>query len=212
MVAPRDPNDQRCERLVERTLAGDARAQRELIGHLWPAWLAQAGSSRSLGSLRRSEDSVRDIATRVAEKIGKPNGALRLYPHWREQHPEKSFGDWMRIVTSNVIRDYVREQLGSARLDEGEVSPKRLLNEFSSATTLDTAGVRPPYTAQETARQLLEYAERRLPPLQTTALALWLEGATFDEMSQSLGTDAAQARDLLRAAVAVLRRNFGNAK
>jgi DNA-directed RNA polymerase specialized sigma24 family protein len=202
-------DSERCDRLTEKVLDGDADAGRELISVLWPEWVAHARSSRSLGSLRRSDDTVREIATRLAEKIAKPSGALRLYAPWREQHPEKTFADWIRIVTSNAIRDYVRETIGTSRVADGELSRKRLLNEFWHSTGLDAVGVRPPFTAKETARQLMEFSTRHLPALQVQALELWLAGSSYDEMSQTLGTDAAGARDLMRAAVAALRRNFG---
>jgi hypothetical protein len=117
----------------------------------------------------------------------------------------------MRIVAANLVRDYVREQMGSRRANLDEPSPKRILNEFSMSPALDELGVRPPMTAAQTARELLDFARTRLSPLQLRALALWLEGTSFDPMDQELEVAAGEGRKLLRAAVAVLRRHFAKA-
>jgi hypothetical protein len=57
-------------------------------------------------------------------------------------------------------------------------------------------------------RQLLKYAEQALPEEQCAALALWLKGATDDEIDAELGLAAGRGRKLMRAAVATLRRRF----
>jgi hypothetical protein len=98
-----------CESLAARAAAGDGDACRKLVEHLWPAWIGMVRSSRSMGALARSEDHVHDVVARLVEKIGRPDGrGLRLYPPWRERNQTKTFGDWIRIVTKNAIRDYAR--------------------------------------------------------------------------------------------------------
>lgn len=162
-----------------------------------------------MGSLARSHDHVHEVLTRLVEKLARPEGGgLHLYAPWRERHPEKTFGDWIRIVVKNQIRDYVREQLGPPRGADDGPSLKRLLNEFASSPVLEELGVRPPVTAAQTARELLEFARRKLPAEQTRVLGLWLEGASFEEAGGELGLEAAAAQRLLRAAVATLRREF----
>jgi DNA-directed RNA polymerase specialized sigma24 family protein len=195
--------------LAQRAAAGDGGAQHELVEQLWMSWLAQVRASRSMGSLASSEDHVLEVATRLAEKIGRKGAhTLKLYEHWQEANDDKGFDDWMRIVVANVVRDYVREQLGAASGDPREVSPKRLLNEFADSSALDSVGYRPPFTAKETARQLLEFAGQRLPADQLRALGLWLEGSAPDELDEELGTPSGRGRDLMRAAVAALRSEF----
>jgi hypothetical protein len=198
-----------CEGLAERAVQGDPGAQSELVERLWPWWLRLVRSSKSMAALARSEDHVREVAARLAEKIGKKGAhALRLFPLWKDKHPSSDFGDWMRIVVANVIRDYVREQIGNTRLDEGEISPKRLLNELTRSSGGETAGFRPPFTIKQAARQVVEFARGHLSPEQLRAIELWLEGATDADLDRELGTPPGGGRELMRAGVAVLRRKF----
>jgi DNA-directed RNA polymerase specialized sigma24 family protein len=199
----------RCEALAARAIGGDHEARQDLVQHLWPFWIETVRSSRSMGSLARSEDAVHNVVMSLIEKIGKPDTrALRLYTDWRARHPDKDFGDWMRIVTKNAVRDYVRDQLGPPAAP-GDVSVKRLLNEFASSSILDDHGVRPPFTAAQTARELLEFARSRLPVDQVRVLAAWLEGAQFEDIAADTGQTPEAARRAMRAAVATLRRHFG---
>jgi DNA-directed RNA polymerase specialized sigma24 family protein len=114
----------------------------------------------------------------------------------------------MRIVTKNVIRDYAREQLGSRNVASDGLSSKRLLNEFAYSPALEELGIRPPLTAAQTARELLEFARSRLPPEQLDVLHRWLEGASFEDIAEELGHTPEVVRKLTRSAVATLRRHF----
>jgi uncharacterized protein (DUF2267 family) len=165
-----------------------------------------------MGSFARSEDCVRDVLANLVQKLGEDGARrLRTFPDWHARNPDKTFEDWARIVAANAIRDYVRTQLGAAATSEGEPLPsaKRLLNEFSMSPRLDELGFRPPVTAAQAARQLLEYAEAHLPPAQCQALGAWLDGSTFEEIECDLGLEEpGEAKRLVRAAIAVLRRRF----
>jgi DNA-directed RNA polymerase specialized sigma24 family protein len=198
----------RCEELALAGARGETEACNELVEHLWPFWLDAVASNRSMGSLAHSEDHVHNAVLALVAKIGRAGGSLRLYPPWRDQNRDKDFGDWMRIVVANVVRSYVRSQLGS-RGGTDELSIKRLINEFSVSPALAELGERPPITALQTARQLAEFARRHLPPEQLSAISLWLEGNSFDEIEAQLGTEAGQAGKRVRAAIATLRRHFG---
>lgn len=201
-----------CEMLAQRAMQGDTTAQRSLIEHLWPFWIALARANKGMGALARSEDHVREVAVRLAEKLGSKSGhALRLYSLWRQKNPDKDFGDWIRIVQANIVRGYVREEIGSVRLAEGEISAKRLLNEFTSSPLVETQGFRPPYTAKQVVRQVVEFARAHLPSNQLRALELWLEGASYDELDRELEVQPGAGKDLMRAGVAVLRRTFAAA-
>jgi DNA-directed RNA polymerase specialized sigma24 family protein len=197
-----------CEALVAVAIGGDERARRELVEHLWPSWLEMVRGSRSMGSLAASEDAVHNVVMRLIEKVGSPDGhGLSLYRSWRERHPDRDFGDWIRIVTKNAVRDHVRERLGAGAVP-GEPSVKRLLNEFASSLGIEDLGARPPITAAQTARELLEFAGQRLPTEQLDVLRAWLDGDGFDEIAATRGQAADDVRRSLRAAVAVLRRHF----
>ncbi len=196
----------RCEDLCARVLGGDDDALRLLIEHLCPHWLRMLRSRPALAALGGHEDHVEAVMAALVAKIGRPRGrGLLRYPPWRQAHPDKDFADWIRIVTANAARDYVRAHQGGSAAEPGV---KRLLNEWSRSPLIDRLGIRPPITAAQTARQLLEFARAELPAEQWRALELWLEGSDFVEMGRRLALEPDAARRLVRAAVATIRRQF----
>ena len=208
--APLD--DRQWEALVARAAAGDELARRSLLERLWPVWTEMVRSSRSMGSFARSDDHVDAVVGRLIEKIARPDGrALRSYLDWQASHGDQTFADWIRIVTKNAVRDHLRDQLGTGNpTPAGEPSVKRLLNEFAvSPVAAEDLGHRPPVTAAQTARELLEFAASRLPEAHLRALSQWLAGATFEEIGRAEGEPSAAARGKVRAGIAVLRRHFG---
>jgi DNA-directed RNA polymerase specialized sigma24 family protein len=196
--------------LARGLVAGDAALFPRLIEKLWDPCLAMIAKSRTMRGLRAGEDEVREVATRVMTRLGRDDHrALFLYPPWQENHPDKSFDDWFRILVSNVVRDFAREQRGSDRdRHDGEPSPKRLLNQFAGTLPLDELGARPAMTDAQTAQQLLLFAKQHLPHDQLSALERWLEGGSYDDIAAAGSSDADGARKLVRAAVATLRRHF----
>jgi DNA-directed RNA polymerase specialized sigma24 family protein len=203
------------ETLALRIAAGDTDAFEPLVAMLWPEWLAIVRASRTMGRRGRSDDDVRDVASRLLARLKQDDfRALRLYRDWRERHPDKTFHDWLRIVAANATRDFVRERRAAIR-GEGlseDLSASGLLNEFTRWQPFERLGVRPPVTAAQTARELLDFAERRLPSAQREALRAWLEGATFEEMDAGEGRAPGSAKKLVRAAIATLRREFGDVR
>lgn len=209
-MSPRRPDVAWCEARAARGAQGDGMACRELVEHLWPHWIELLRSQRSLGPLARSEDHVHNVALRMVAKLSDPaSPGIAQYPAWREHNPEKTFEDWTHILLANLVRDYVREELGPRTPNSDLPSVKRLLNELSWSPVAEEIGIRPPFTAHQTARQLVEFARNRLLEPQVRALSLWLEGASFEELDGLLGLPAGQGRKHLRAAVAALRRHFG---
>jgi RNA polymerase sigma factor (sigma-70 family) len=201
-------DDEYCRVRVSRAVEGDSQAARELVEYLWPRWLEAVKKSRSLGAFARSEDVVHDVVARLVEKLTRDDArALRSYASWQERRADKTFSDWIRIVTKNVVRDYARERLGP-RESNVEPSVKRLLNEFANSSALEQLGTRPPFTAAQTARELLEFASKRLAVEQAQVLEAWLAGSDFDEIGRELGVEPEQARQRLRSGIAVLRRYF----
>ncbi|MEZ4437677.1 MAG: hypothetical protein R3B72_01195 [Polyangiaceae bacterium] len=198
--------------LAQRVASGDAEAFRELMLVLWEPSLRLIGGSAAMRGLGTGDDEVREVVTRLMAKLERDDfRALKLYADWQPRHPDKTFADWFKITAANVVRDFGRERRGSDRQRvSGELSKKRLLNDF--AKTLpggDELGLRPAMTDAQTARQLLAFARDRLAPDQLAALEAWLEGASYATIASSRGlAEAAAAKRLVRAAVAVLRREF----
>lgn len=199
----------RCQALLPAAASGDAAARRELTAILWPAWLEMVRSSRSMGSLARDPDHVRNVVMMLVEKLQRGEGlVLRQYELWLERHEGKTFVDWIRIVTTNAVRSYVSGVLGTRTSDGDGPSAKRVLNEFASSTLLEELHVRPPFTLLELARELIEFAERRLPPDQLRVLREWLEGADYERIAATLGITSGDAKRLQHAAVTTIRRYF----
>lgn len=198
-----------CEALIRRQAAGDRQASHALVQYLWPFWTEYVQSCRSMGPLARSDDHVRNVVTRLVAKVSLPDSEhATQYLNWRLREPTKTFEDWTRIVVANQVRDYAREILGGRSETNDQPSAKRLLNEFFIVGKTVDSSMRPPFTAIETARELMEFARMRLPNDQLTALGIWLEGASYEDVEQQLGIPVGNGKRLVRAAVAVLRRQF----
>ena len=199
--------------VVTRALQGDENAFSELMTLLWEPCLKLVTRSSAMRGLATGEDGAREVTTRMMAKLKRDDHrALRLFQDWQQRHPDKTFADWFKITVANVVRDFAREQRGTDHQRvPGELSKKRLLNDFAKSLPLDALGKRPPVTDAQTARQLLEYARERLPADQLAALESWIQGASYAAIATSRGlSDTASAKKLVRAAVAVLRRQFGN--
>lgn len=197
---------------AEAVLAGRPGAFPHLVERLWPLLIDLGKGSRALRASATPEDDAREIATRLVEKLQRDDhAALRSYRDWQGRHPDQRFADWMRIATANAIRDLLRQRRGARERgrDSRDPSIKQLLNEHAMALVDDALSTRPPFTPVHTARQILDYADKRLPPSQVTALHHWLSEHTFEDIAkaQSLGSGLA-AKRLVRAAVASLRRAF----
>jgi DNA-directed RNA polymerase specialized sigma24 family protein len=164
--------------------------------------------TRLLASLR-SEDAPREVLTRVLEKLLHADAhALRQFVDWRGRHPERTAEDWLLIVLTNAAREYVRQQRGRRRNGVLEPSRNRFLNEYLQLAEADV-GVRPPYTPQQTARQVVEFARERLPVAQLEAFERWLEGAEPEEIARAMKLESGEVgHRLVRAATATLRRAF----
>jgi DNA-directed RNA polymerase specialized sigma24 family protein len=220
-----DPDFDRatCERLLAEVGSTADATWKHLAALLWPEVARLVRKSRSMTVLAHSEDHVRNATLLVLEKLGKHDcRAAHLHGPWRAAHPDATLDDWLRIVATNVVRDYVREQSGrvARRSGEGSNEPvsgaaepvnKRLLHSLATLLPDDDDLPRASAlsaTSEHAARQLAAWAESRLPREQLAALSAWLQGASFEEMVAELAlADAAAAKKLVRAAVASLRRH-----
>lgn len=165
-------------------------------------------ASRSMGSLARSDDHCRGVMARVFERLRRDDHrALRLFLAWRERHPEKGFDDWLTIVVTNVIRDYVSARLaGRDAADAGVAVLVEMAEELQEGAA--ALQVLPHATTRETARQLIEHARAHLPEDQAASLVAWLEGWDFEEIAARQGLpNARTAERAVRAALARLRRH-----
>jgi len=200
------------EPLVRRVAAGETAVFQELMAALWEPCIGLVRASPAMRGLSATDDDAREVVTRLMSKLERDSHrTLRLYVDWCERHPDKSFADWLKITVANVARDFGRERRGSdVRRAPNEPGSKRLLNEFAQSLPLDDIGARPPMTDAQTARQLLEFARSRLPASQLGALEAWLQGADYDGIAESQElTGPEDAKKLIRAAIAVIRREFG---
>lgn len=201
------------QELAWLAIKGGGRASYELIERLWPLWLRQVRGAPALRAMAGTDDDVTNIVVRLVEKLSPPDGrSLSSYPAWQRKNPDKAFEDWIRIVTANAVRDYVRELKRSpdcsTSLDDERISPQRILNEYLRSSVSGALSVRPPFTAKETARKLLEHARAWLREEQWSALRLWLAGSSFLEIAEGERCTSDEARKRVRSALALLRRQF----
>lgn len=206
MVSPPAVDVARFERLATSAANGDQPAFNQLIEGLWEWLLTFVRSNRSMGSLASQEDHVQEVAQGVLFKLA-ADGFRRLqsYTAWRDLNQGKTLLDWLRIVTKNAIRTYVAEQAGKPSSDSP--SAVRLLNEFAQSEW-QGPGVRPPFTDQQTARQLVEFAAQHLSAEQQQVLGLWLAQSSFEEIAQQLGISSSQAHRIYQEVVRRLRSHF----
>ena len=107
------PDFQACAELARQAAAGDTTASRRLVELLWSWWQELVARSRRVRPLPDREELARDVAVSLAERLTDPGRQqLALYVRWQEGHPDKSFGDWMRIVAANATRDALRARFG----------------------------------------------------------------------------------------------------
>jgi DNA-directed RNA polymerase specialized sigma24 family protein len=196
------------EDLARRAVAGEAAARHSLVWALWPEWERLLRASSAMGRYGRSDDHVRTVAMRLVEKVGAVKN-LSSYLSWRERNEGRGFADWIRIVTTNAARDHIRQTVREPSERASDLDRTALMNDFASSPVPEGLRVRPPITAAQTARQLLEFAESHLDRAHMDALERWVEGCDFDDIARELGLASADdARKRVRAAVATLRRAF----
>ena len=202
---------------VPRVVGGDDAAWQDLVTGLELQLMPLLRRSRTLGPMRHNVDDCRAVMINVLERLKHDDyRGLRLFPPWAAANPGKDFGDWIRIVTTNLARDHVSSRLGAAQ-PVGDAPPlnKRMLHTLASLLPADDdrrLAFRPLMTDAQLARELLEYAERSLDAAQLRALRRWMDGASFAELAAELGLAAPREADkLVRAALARLRRHFGDA-
>ena len=197
------------EELVAEALSGDEPAWQRLWQQVEPMLRAMVRRPQVLGRLSRSEDDCRNIVVEVMARLrARQFARLAQYVEARRQHPTLPFLGWLAVVARRVAIDYMRRHDTYVdRRHEKDASRPGAWREIEALPSdSQLPGARPPVTGRGTAHELYAYAGAELPLDQRAALAAWLEGSTFDEISAR-----GQPRDgkkLVRAALGALRRQF----
>lgn len=197
------------ESALAGSLAGDKASWVRLLGQLWDLVDAIVRGSRRMGQLRGSIDDRREVISRVFARLRRNEfRALHTFAVWHQRNPGKTFHDWLTILVTNVIRDYVSERLGD--VDQDGRGLKRLVNTLADSLDArddERSGLRPAITRSIAAMQLIATARAILPDDQHAALRSWLTGSDFGEIAAELDwPNAIAARNKVRAALARLRR------
>ena len=202
------------EQLVARAAGGDKAAWRTLWEHVEP-WLEKVvGNPRFLGRVGQREDDRSNIIVEVMARLHADGfHRLKLYVETRRTSPQLKFKTWLREVAKRVGIDYLRghENYRDRRRDPNRGStPGQWVEPGTLPSQSKLPGERPPMTNRGTALELLRYATGTVPEPQLSALELWTEGASYEDIARELeivgGADAAEK--LVRAVIERLRRRF----
>jgi len=207
-------DDAQLEALIARAAQGDASAWRALWADVEP-WLEKVvANPRFLGRVGQRDDDRSNIIVEVMARLHSDNfHRLKLYVDTRRTSPQLKFKTWLRVVTKRVGIDYLR---GHQNYLDRRRDPNRgsAPGEWIEAGTLPSGsklpGERPPMTNRGTALEMLRYAAGAVPEPQLSALELWTQSASYDDIARELQIDggAAGAERLVRAALERLRRRF----
>ena len=209
-----DMDEGQLELLVARAADGDTASWRLLWEQVEP-WLEKAvANPRFLGRIGQRDDDRSNIIVEVMARLHADGfHRLKLYVETRQTNPQLKFKSWLRVVAKRVGIDYLRghENYRDRRRDPQRGSaPGQWIEPGTLPSQSKLPGERPPMTNRGTALELLRYATGAVPEPQLSALELWTQGASYDEIARELeiagGADAAEK--LVRAAIERLRRRF----
>jgi DNA-directed RNA polymerase specialized sigma24 family protein len=207
-------DDGQLEVLVERAAGGDTASWRALWEDVEP-WLEKmVASPRFLGRVGQREDDRSNILVEVMARLHADGfHRLKLYVETRRTSPQLKFKAWLRVVAKRVGIDYLRghENYRDRRRDPNRGSaPGQWVEPGTLPSQSNLPGERPPMTNRGTALELLRYATSAVPEPQLSALELWTEGASYDDIARELelAGGAVGAEKLVRAAIERLRRRF----
>ncbi len=202
------------EVLVERAARGEAVAWRELWEDVEP-WLEKVvGSPRFLGRVGQREDDRSNIMLEVMARLHSDGfHRLKLYVETRHSTPQLKFKTWLRVVAKRVGIDYLRghQNYIDRRRDPNRGStPGQWVEPGTLPPHSELAGERPPMTNRGTALELLRYAAGSVPEPGLSALELWTQSASFEDIARELEIEggAGGAEKLVRAAIERMRRHF----
>ncbi|MFT3695932.1 MAG: hypothetical protein QM831_22540 [Kofleriaceae bacterium] len=202
------------EALVVRAAVGDASAWRELWVYVEP-WLEKlVGNPRFLGRVGQRDDDRSNILLEVMARLHADGfDRLKLYVETRRTNPNIKFKTWLRVVAKRVGIDYLRghgSYIDRRRDPNRGSSPGEWIEPGTLPSPSQLGGERPPMTNRGTVLELLRYAAGAVPEPGLSALELWTEGASHEEIGRQLELPggAAEAERIVRAAIERLRRKF----
>lgn len=219
--------------LVQRTVAGDTDAWRDLQVAIQPSLLAIIRRHRSLRGkgLAALPDDVAEVTASTLERLARNEfqNLKRFESHLAQQQPpggeevpwSQRFDDWLYGVVDFVIREHLRKRFGRAPKAAAPDAPKqpskrdlqthagRLDDHDFDRSFLRTLGM----TARLTAAAIFECVARDFSADEAAAIRMYYaEDRSFEEIATTLGL--AQAKDaerLIRKLNARLRYRFVDA-
>ena len=207
-------DDGELEGLVTRAAEGETAAW----GALWEGvepWLEKlVANPRFLGRVGQREDDRGNILLEVMARLHAERfHRLKLYVETRRTNPQLKFKTWLRVVTKRVGIDYLRghQNYVDRRRDPNRGSaPGQWIEPGTLPSPSRMPGERPPMTNRGTALEMLRYAAGAVSEPQLSALELWTQSASYEDIGRELelGDGAAGAERLVRAALERLRRRF----
>jgi DNA-directed RNA polymerase specialized sigma24 family protein len=206
-------DDSELETLVVRAAEGDTAAWCTLWEGVEP-WLEKlVGNPRFLGRVGQREDDRSNILIEVMARLHADRfQRLKLYVETRQSSPQLKFKAWLRVVAKRVGIDYLRghqNYIDRRRDPDRGTAPGQWIEPGTLPSQSKLPGERPPVTNRGTALDVLRYAAESVPEPGLSALELWTQSASYDDIARELELDGADsAEKLVRAAIERLRRRF----
>jgi DNA-directed RNA polymerase specialized sigma24 family protein len=207
-------DDVQLEALVARAADGDATAWRDLWEDVEPWLIKLVGNPRFLGRVGQRDDDRNNIILEVMARLHADGfNRLTLFVDTRRTNPNLKFKTWLRVVAKRVGIDYLRghQNYVDRRRDPNRGStPGEWIEPGTLPSPSRMPGERPPMTNRGTALELLRYAAGSVPEPQLSALEMWTQSASYDEIARELEIidGPGGAERLVRAAIERLRRKF----
>ncbi len=207
-------NEAQLEVLVAQAAEGDTAAWRALWEDMEP-WLEKVVAHPSfLGRVGQRDDDRSNILLEVMARLHADGfQRLKLYVETRRTSPKLKFRTWLRVVAKRVGIDYLRghQNYVDRRRDPNRGStPGQWIEPGTLPSQSKLPGERPPMTNHGTALEMLRYATGVVPEPQLSALELWIQGTSYEEIARELELDggASGAEKLVGAVIERLRRRF----
>lgn len=198
-------------------LEGLARQSVDGVPGAWPEFLRTLEQALApfwrrmpIGRLKDREDDRRNIATAMFEKLHRDDlGALRGY---FAAAPRPPFRAWIHTVFVRTGIDYQRGHDEYVRAPAAAATSRPRWRELVSLRS-SAPGARPAVTDEQLVREMLDFLDEGAGDARRAryrrGVELWLADRSDDEIAAELQlAGAKEARNLVRAALAVLRRRF----
>lgn len=177
-------DERRLERVIVCAAEGDEDAWAELCDHTERLLAKVIAHPRFLNRVGQRESDRRNILVEVVARLYEDNfHRLKLYLEAKQQTPQLRFKTWLRILAKKAGIDYV-------------------LGETANGTSRGGSG----------ASELLRHAAGTVPEPQLSALELWVQSASYDEIARELELSGSEeAKQLVNMATDILRRHVREA-